>query len=352
MSGFRFNVAMGRNLAVAGLVLAFLAALSGCDRSEAAPGAGAGTTAPPERVRLGYFANVTHAQAVLGVASGEYAAAVAPSSLDTKVFNAGPSVIEALFAGEIDLAYIGPGPALNAHAKTRGTGVRVIAGAANNGVVIVAGKDSGVTSLDQLRGKRLATPQHGNTQDISARHYVKSVLKEPTLDNIVPIANTEQAGLLARGEIAAAWVPEPWGALLTSQAGAKIIAEEKDLWPGKRFNATVILTTPKFLSEHPQVVEKLLAAHRQWTQRLTAERESVRPQLEAALFNLTRKKLPEGVLADALSRVEFTDEPLEETFSTYAAWTFETGLARAPIDTKDLIDKTVLKRVQQSQKTQ
>ncbi len=311
-----------------------------CDRAPAPP---QGQALPPQRVRIGYFANLTHAQAVLGVATGDYAAAVAPAVLDPKVFNAGPSLVEALLAGEIDIAYIGPGPALNAHARSRGQGVRVIAGAANNGVVIVAGKDAGVTSLDQLRGKRLATPQFGNTQDISARHYLKSVLREPTLDNIVPIANSEQAGLLARRQIAAAWVPEPWGAILTSQAGANIIAEEKELWPNRRFNSTVIVTTPSFLSQHPEVIRKLLTAHRRWTQRLTTDLDGVRPQLDAALVALTGKKLPDGVLADAITRVEFTNDPLDETFATFAQWTFDAGMAKTPIDTAGLIDTTLLK---------
>lgn len=311
-----------------------------CDRAPAPP---QDQALPPQRVRIGYFANLTHAQAVLGVATGDYAAAVAPAVLDPKVFNAGPSLVEALLAGEIDIAYIGPGPALNAHARSRGQGVRVIAGAANNGVVIVAGKDAGVTSLDQLRGKRLATPQFGNTQDISARHYLKSVLREPTLDNIVPIANSEQAGLLARRQIAAAWVPEPWGAILTSQAGANIIAEEKELWPNRRFNSTVIVTTPSFLSQHPEVIRKLLTAHRRWTQRLTTDLDGVRPQLDAALVALTGKKLPDGVLADAITRVEFTNDPLDETFATFAQWTFDAGMAKTPIDTAGLIDTTLLK---------
>src|SRR5690606_32916668 len=122
-------------------------------------------------------------------------------------------------------------------------------------------------------------------------------------------------------------------------------AEEKDLWPEGRFNATVIIVNPQFLEAHPDTVERLLAAHRQWTRRLNEEGESLRPQLEQALFELTRKKLPDGVLADALTRVEFTDEPLEHTFSTYAEWTYDVGLAKSPIDTSKLIDRRLLYRV-------
>src|SRR5437763_12391573 len=150
---------LGRLILV--LALALLAGL-GCDRSERANAST--STASPTELRLGYFANITHAQAVLGVASGDFERAVAPVRLSTRVFNAGPSLIEALFAGQIDIGYVGPGPVISAHDKTHGQGIRVIAGAAANGVLIVARKDSGIRTLPDLNGKRIDTPQLGNTQ--------------------------------------------------------------------------------------------------------------------------------------------------------------------------------------------
>src|SRR5207249_4800161 len=125
----------------------------------------------------------THAQAVLGVASGDFANAVAPAKVTTKVFNAGPSLVEALLTKNLDIGYVGPGPALNAHVRTHGEGIRVISGAAANGVLIVARKDSGINTLADLKGKRVATPQHGNTQDISARHYLVAELKQSDANN-------------------------------------------------------------------------------------------------------------------------------------------------------------------------
>src|SRR5436190_4948439 len=130
--------------------------LLGCDRRAASSSATSQPAQATDEVRLGYFANVTHAQAVLGVSTGDYQRAIAPAKLSTKVFNAGPPLIEALFAGEIDIGYVGPGPAINAHAKSKGLGIRVIAGAAANGVLIVARKDSGIDSLSQLVGKKIA----------------------------------------------------------------------------------------------------------------------------------------------------------------------------------------------------
>ena len=178
-------------------------------------------------VRVGYFANLTHAQAVLGVASGDFSRAIAPATLKTQIFNAGPSLIEALFAGEIDVGYVGPGPTLSAQARSHGEGIRVIAGAAANGVVIVVRKDSGIASVKELAGKRIATPQLGNTQDISARHFLSKVLGQADLNQVSPIDNGQQASLFSRGELDAAWVPEPWGQLIVAQTGATILAEEK-----------------------------------------------------------------------------------------------------------------------------
>src|SRR5262245_23692647 len=168
-------------------LLALLHALAGCNDVNSSS-SGSGASAAVE-VRLGYFANLTHAQAVLGVASGEFASAIAPHTLKTQMFNAGPGLIEALFAGEIDVGYIGPGPALNAFEKSRGQDVVVLAGAAANGVVIVASPQSGIKKMEDLRDKRIATPQIGNTQDTSARHYVIQQLMQANANNVQAHAN-------------------------------------------------------------------------------------------------------------------------------------------------------------------
>ena len=307
----------------------------------------ASAEAPPTQVRLGYFANLTHAQAVLGVSSGEFASAIAPATLNTKVFNAGPELIEALLAGEIDVGYVGPGPAINAQAITHGQGIRVVAGAAANGVVIVAREGSGIKSLEDLKGKKLATPQPGNTQDISARHYLQAVLRQSDLSNVVPQTNAQQSGLMTRGDLDASWAPEPWGSLLVSQAGAHVIAEEKDLWPDKQMVITVVVTTPEFLAKHPDLLEKILQVHRHWTERLNIDPAKYDAQLDQALFALTNKRFPKGVLPTALARVKFTDDPGEATFRTLGQWSYELGFAKQKPDLTGLFDTTILRKLQQ-----
>ena len=300
----------------------------------------------PTEVRLGYFPNLTHGQAVLGVSSGDFAAAIAPAKLTPRPFNAGPDLIGALLSGNIDIGYVGPGPAINAFVKSHGQGIVVISGTAANGVVIVARNGSGINSLTDLAGKKIATPQHANTQDIAARHYLTAVLKQSDTNNVLPIANPDQAGAMGRGDIDAAWAPEPWGSILIANTGAKLIGEEKDLWPSKEFSLTVVVTSPDFLQAHPDVVEKMLAAHRTWTNRLASEPDKYVQPLEDAIFNLTGKRPPSGITASALKRVKFTDEPSPDTFAANAQWAFDLGFSNENPSLDRLMNLTILRKLQ------
>ena len=344
-----------RPIALLALGLVTCVTLIGCSKSEPSNAPTASTPAVPaapaplDEVRIGYFANVTHAQAVLGVASGDFAAAVAPAKLTTHVFNAGPSLIESLLSNQLDIGYVGPGPALNAWAKTRGQGLRVIAGSAANGVIIVAAKDSGINTLADLKGRKLATPQTGNTQDTAAKHYLISVLGQTDTNNIVPIANSEQVAMMTRGQIDASWAPEPWGSFLIATANAKLIAEEKDLWPDKRFALTLVITTPDFLAAHADVLARILAIHRKWTQKLQSDPDSTLPQLGDALFALTNKRLPGGVLAASLRHTLFTEDPLVDSLKTMVGWSVDLGVTREPFPLDGLIDTSILKSLPTTQ---
>ncbi len=321
----------------------------GCGRSGKEQAAG---PASLSEVRLGYFANLTHAQALLGVQSGDFAKAVGPAKLTTRIFNAGPSLVEALFAGEIDVAYVGPGPSISAFVKSHGQGIRVIAGAANNGVVIVARPGSGIEKLADLKGKRIATPQTANTQDIACRTFLKEKLGQTDLSNVIPVPNAQQAALMERGQIDAAWSPEPWASGLLKQAGGKVLSleNETDLWADKQFTLTAVVTAPEFLQQHPDVVKKILGVHRAWTQRLRQAPQEQLPLLDEAMFKLTGKHLAKEVLSAALKNIQFTDEPLEGTLSTMAKWSYDLGFLKQPTDLKGLVDLTLLRQLNEAAK--
>jgi NitT/TauT family transport system substrate-binding protein len=208
--------------------------------------------------------------------------------------------------------------------------------------VIVARLGSGIEKIEDLKDKRVATPQLGNTQDISARRYLTEVLRQPNAKNVIPVPNAEQAGMMARGQIDAAWAPEPWGQRLIVEAGAKLVAEEKDLWPNAELGLTLVVGSPELLSEQPELVRKVLGVHKSFTARLAASPDALLPELGDALFALTGKELPEGVLPAAIGRVKFTDEIPEETLKTYAQWTFALGFERAAADTAGLLDRSFL----------
>jgi NitT/TauT family transport system substrate-binding protein len=300
------------------------------------------STRPPGQVRLGYFGNLTHAQAVLGVSSGEFAGAIQPAVLKTKVFNAGPSLIEALLAGEIDIGYVGPGPALNAHVKGHGTQIRVVAGAAENGVLIVARNGSGIEKFADLAGKRIASPQYGNTQDIAARYYLTHGLHQANSDNVLAIPNADQAQMMKRKQIDAAWVPQPWGSRLVSEAGAHVVGEEKDLWPDKEFALTLVVTTPEFLANHPDILEKILKIHHQWTVRLKQNPQKYVPELGDALFAVNGSRLKPGVVASAIKSIQFTDDPLPASLKTMADWAYDLDFSSKPADLSGLVEMRIL----------
>jgi NitT/TauT family transport system substrate-binding protein len=301
--------AMNRHVSLFLLMgLFFLAMTTGC-----------GDRNPPDggkvTVRLGYFPNVTHAQALIGIQRGDFERALGEDvTLRTTPFNAGPSVIEALFAGHLDLAYIGPSPTINGFLRTEGREVRVIAGAAENGIVIIGNKARGIERLDQLAGRKIATPQIANTQDISAKHYVTNVLgsrlgRGTGETEIIPVANPDLQNLFEKNQLDAAWAPEPWAASLELAGLVVIIAEEKDLWEEGRFTLTSVIARAAFLERHPEIVERFLGAHVEITRFIQqSEPSDVVPIVNAQIAAVTGKRLNEQVLQLALSRCDFRSE--------------------------------------------
>src|SRR5262245_30025002 len=242
-----------------GLALALLACACSRDSGEA----GAPAAATP--LRLGYFANVTHAPALVALERGLFAEALGPGvALEPHAFNAGPEAVEALFSGALDATYIGPNPAINAFARSRGEAVRIVAGCTSGGAALVVAP--AITAPAQLRGAKLATPQLGNTQDVALRSWLAQQGLAATLEGagdvaVLPQANAQTLETFRAGEIQGAWLPEPWASRLVLEAGASVLVDERSLWPDGRFVTTHLVVRTAFLREHPELVAALLRAH-------------------------------------------------------------------------------------------
>jgi len=298
--------------------------LAGC--ASAAPGADA-TSEPVDEVRLGYFANVTHAPALVGVEEGLFADALGEDiELKTEIFNAGPAAIEALSAGAIDATYIGPNPSINTFIQSGGQSAHIIAGATSGGAALVV--RDGIDDVADLEGTNIASPQLGNTQDVALRSWLADEGFETSTSGggdvtITPTENAQTLTLFQQGEVDGAWLPEPWVSRLVVDAGAHVLVDEADLWEDGAFPTTVLLVRAEFAEEHPDVVEKLLEGHIAsvaWLDENAAEAPTV---INAALEDATGKGLSDEVLTRALENVTFTVDPHAETFTTLV----ENGLA-------------------------
>lgn len=291
----------------------------------------AGPTAPVKTFKLGYFPNINHAQAVLGVGRGDFQKALGPDvKLETVVFNAGPSAIESLLAKRIDATYVGSNPAINGYVVSDGEGLRIVAGSASAGAVFVVRNDSGIQSPKDLGGKKFASPQLGNTQDISLRKYIQDNGYK-TVENggnvtVVPIANPDILTLFLKKEIDGAWVPEPWGARLIKEGNGRIFLDERDIWPNGKFVTANIAVRTDYLKNNPEVIKKLLTAHVNETNWINTHKEEVIKIFNTELKELTGKTIPEDELRDGLTRLEITYDPLKLTLFKSANNAYDVGL--------------------------
>jgi len=309
--------------------------LTGCGDDGAASSAQApgGRTQAPRRVtlRLGYLPNITHAQALVGIAEGTFQQVLGDNvRLEAKTFNAGPAAVEALFAGEIDAAYIGPSPAINGFVKSEGKAIRIIAGAVSGGASLVVRQDSGIAGPSDLAGKKIASPQLGNTQDVALRAYLQShgLKSKENGGNVtvLPTANPNILTLFRKGDIDGAWVPEPWATRLVVEAGGKVFLDERDLWPNGDFATTQLVVNPEFLARNPDAVARLLQAHVKVTQDINSNPEKAKEELNAAIKGIAGASLSREVIDAAWARQRITYDPIASTLRKSADDAFALGL--------------------------
>nr|WP_245885620.1 ABC transporter substrate-binding protein [Xylanimonas oleitrophica] len=295
--------------------------LAACAGPSSADGAEPGT-GPADELRLGYFANVTHAPALVGVAGGYFEEELGGTALSTEVFNAGPAAIEALNAGAVDATFIGPNPAINAFVKSGGQSVRIVAGATSGGAQLVVRE--GIESAEDLRGTHLATPQLGGTQDVALRAW----LTEQGLANdirgggdvsVTPTENAQTLTLFQNGQLDGGWLPEPWASRLVLEAGAHVLVDEKDLWPDGRFLTTHLIVRTDFLERHPETVEALLRGELAAIDALVQDPDGTKVLVNEQIAAAAGRPLPDEVLDRAFANIEFTADPLAATLPTLLA---------------------------------
>ncbi|MFF7652763.1 ABC transporter substrate-binding protein [Streptomyces sp. NPDC007983] len=352
-----------RLLAAAAVLPLLIGALGGCGYgsqkktddtgSSALPAAGGKKVDGLDKVKVGYFANLTHATALVGLRKGgQIQQALRGTKVAPYVFNAGPSEIEALNAGSIDMGWIGPSPSINGYVKSHGSNLKIISGSVSGGVKLVVNPKK-IKTLDDVKGKKIATPQLGNTQDVAFLNWIAS--KGWKVDaqsgkgdvSVVRSDNKVTPDAYKSGSIDGAWVPEPTASKLIAEGG-KTLLDESSLWPDKKFVITNLIVKQSFLEEHPKVVEAVLRGSVKTNAWIKANPDKAKAAANAALKEETGKPLPANVIDPAWKSIQVTDDPLASTLNTEAEHAVKAGLLEKP-DLKGIYDLTPLNKVLKSE---
>ena len=302
-------------------------------------------------IRVGAFPNITHPQAMVGKANGWFEKALGSNAkIDWKSFNAGPSAIEALFSGAIDMTYIGPNPAITGYVRSQGEALRIVVGATSGGASLVVRNDSGIDKPEDFHGKKVASPQMGNTQDVALRawlkaHGMKSADKGGDVQ-VIPLANPDQLTLFLKKELDAAWAPEPWATRLIREGNGRLFLDERDLWPQGQFVTAHLIVSTKFLREHPDLVKTWIRAHVELTDWINGHLPEAKKILNQQIQKETTKALSAGVLDDAFGRLQVSYDPLRNSLLTSARSAFDAGfLGRQMPDLSGMYDLSLLNQV-------
>jgi NitT/TauT family transport system substrate-binding protein len=326
---------------------AFVLHVAGCRSNERQGSPG---TDPPYLMRVGYFPNLTHSQALAGAWRGDFQEALGRDvQLELRAFHAGPSVVEALFAGQLELAYVGPNPAINAYVKSEGRAIRVIAGATSGGASLVVRRDAGIEKPEDLSEKRIASPQRGNTQDVALRaflvaHGLKPIEKRGTVE-VVPADNPQILSLFRQGEIHGAWVPEPWATRLLVDGGGVLFLDERSLWPGGDFVTAHLVASTSFLKERSDLAKIWIRTHLRLTRWALAHPDQAKEVCNRQIHRLTGHSLAREVLDGAWSRLRVTCDPIAGSLQRSADSAYAVGFFKQRPLLSEIYDLTLLNEV-------
>lgn len=346
-----------RSIAAAAALPLLIGALASCGygseaKKDDAPAkenvADAGKKLSASEVRIGYFPNLTHATALVGLQEGLLAKELGSTAIKPQSFNAGPSEIEALNGGSLDIGFIGPSPSINAYVKSKGSNLRIISGSASGGVKLVV-NPAKIKTLDDLKGKKIATPQKGNTQDVAFLNWIaeKGWKVDPESGkgdvSVVRTDNKVTPDAFKQGSIDGAWVPEPTASKLVSEGGS-VLLDETALWPDKKFVITNVIVSQKFLTEHPDVVEAVLKGTVKTNEWINANPDKAKASANAKLAAEGGKPLDAKVIDPAWPSILITDDPLASTLKTQSEWAVKAKLIEQP-DLNGIYDLKLLNKV-------
>ncbi len=276
-----------------------------------------------DRLRIAYFPNIGHTIPIVGVEKGFFADQIGPETvIETRVFDSGPQVIESLFADAVDVAYVGPGPAINGFLNSEGNSIRILSGAASGGASFVIHPDADIAETSDFPGKRIAAPQIGNTQDVSLRHYLGENGMRPAERGgsvtVYNLPNPDIYTLFVKGEIDGAWVAEPWATILEADLGGTRLFYEEDLWPGGQFASVLLIGNVEYAEENPGVIRDLLLSHERTARWVNQNPEETRDIFNRFLADTYGQALPDQVVDTAMSNLEITPDPIRGSVYIFA----------------------------------
>jgi NitT/TauT family transport system substrate-binding protein len=330
--------------AIAIPLLAAALSLGACTRAHNGSGSDTTTTdqGAASELRLGYFPNVTHAAALIGVDKGFFTKELGSTKLTTQTFNAGPDEVSALLGGSLDAAFVGSGPSINAFAKSDGAAVRLVAGATSGGAELVV--KPGINTPADLVGKTIADPQLGNTQDVALKTWLakNNLTGKVTVANL---ANSEVLGEFKSGQVQGGWEPEPYASQLVVSGGAKVLVDESTLWPGGQFPTTVLIVRTQFLQQHPETVRALIKGELDAIDYAAGDKAGAEAAVNDQLKQLTGKPLAQPILDRAFSKIQLTTNPLATDFPELTKDQVTAGIAKTAPGLTGFADLTTLNSV-------
>ena len=274
-------------------------------------------------IRVAFFPSISHVVPIVGIENNIFQENLTEQKIiEVKIFDSGPQVIESLFAKSIDLAYVGPGPIINGFLKSNGQDLKILAGAANGGASFIIQKDSGLDSIENFQGKRIASPQISNTQDVSLRHYLSTHGLEPVEKGgtvfVINISNPDIYTLFAKGDIDGAWVPEPWATILVEELGGVRLFNESQFWPEKQFSSVLLIGRTNFIEQNPETVEKWILSNQKTAEWINSNPDKTKMIYNEFMQDYMGKTFSKKIVDESFSNLEITSDPIKNSVLTFA----------------------------------